>query len=240
MRDLRKLSYRVSYTRADGTSSPYGVASSYAASIKTKLTAIALDYYRIASADVQSMAMQGALLSASAYIESVLGLVLIPKDIAIDFTRFPVYDRSFEIPRGPLLITEDNPATLRYTQTQDVPYGVSTAFTVDDDASDENTVCRLMTDVYVPYFTIVSGQIWPVPLWSEPFPVRFSAQYGLFNPTVWAASTAEECYIAYAQPLTALLQLALHLYENRMPVNIGNIVSDIPKTLMAMIRSLKR
>ena len=239
IRELRKFDYKVSASRPDGTLSPFGISTSYATSIKTNLTAIAMDYYRIASADVQSMALQNALVTASLVIEAMTGMVLIPRDLVVDFTRFPVYDRTLEIPRGPLIITGGNPATLTYTTDVAAPYGSTVVYSISGDY-DANAICRLQQDRAYPYFSIISSQIWPVPLWSEPYPVRFSGTFGMFNPTAWAAGTPTDLVAQYSQPLSALLQLALHLYENRMPLNIGNIVTEIPMTLKMLVRSMKR
>lgn len=240
MRELRKLEYRVSYSRPDGTDSPFGILPAYATSIKAKLSSLMLDYYRIASADVQSTVMQGSLIGASLVVEELTGLVLFPRRVTVDFTRFPVYDRVLEIPRGPLMIDGGNTFSIKYTTDQLLPFANTAPYTIDGDTNTGDTICRLFQDKSFPYLAIISGQIWPVPLWAEPFPVRVVGTYGMFNPAVWAASTAEECYIQYAAPLTVLFQLALHLYENRMPVNIGNTVNDIPYTLKTLVRSLKR
>lgn len=237
-----KLTYIVSYGRPDAVNnSPYGFLSSFATSIQTKLTTLAREYYRIGSADVQSNIMLGKLCSAANVIEGATGITAFPKFAKVDFSMFPFMYSKLDLPVGPILLNDEDALaamTLKYTTESDNPLANSLGISIDDDAS-STSVVRLRHDGCFPSLTVRSGQTWPTPLYGEYYPVRFTANIGLFNPDFWSANTVDTIYATYGPMLDAIFMLGLHLYETRMPIT-DKTMSEIPYSMQMYIRGLGR
>ena len=234
------LRYVVSYSRPDSDEgvNPFGVTSAYAATFSAKLVEIFNGYIRLGSADVQSQTRQMAILSAANMIASITGLVLIPQNVKIEFTRFPVYNAHLKIPVGPVLRESGDTFTLAYTTDTDAPYANTVETSIEGDASTTSRA-RLFHDGWRPRLTLRSGQIWPVPLWSEEFPVRLTMKAGLYSPVYVAASTSDLIVQKYGLAMNVHMHLAAYCYEQRSPVLVGASIAEMPFTLKTMLMQLK-
>lgn len=237
----RELDYIIQYARPDSsTNSPYAVAAAYTSSIQAKIYALMLDYYRIVEADVtpQEAIIKGCILTAANVIESLVGVVVFPKAADIFFNRFPYYNYQLALPLGPLQYNGSN-ATLTYTLVPESAYANELKFSILGD-TDSAAECRLYHDGTIPQITLKSGQVWPVPLYSESYPVKVSGLFGVLNATFCGANTKEVVFNTYSQLLTTLFQVALHYFENRTPTVTGLSVAEVPYTLQLLINQLKR
>lgn len=122
--------------------------------------------------------------------------------------------RDLELPRGPLAASSPV-AWIKYTDENGTAQTLSSADYTVDTGRDPGCYGRVR---------LAPGADWPA-LGDYPGALRcqFTAGYGSATSDVPAAIKV------------ALKLFVAHLYQNRTPVNIGNIVNEIPLSLQALI-----
>lgn len=156
--------------------------------------------------------IEGYLNAAIEYLDGrgVLGQALISQTWRNDFGGF---DCRLRLSPGPV----SSVTTVTYYDGSNVQQTLSTS------------VYRLLTDELGPYIVTKPGQVWPSAYCREDaVSVTFVAGFGTLPSSVPAPVRA------------AILLLTAHLYENREPVNIGNITTDLPFSLAALISNYRR
>lgn len=176
------------------------------------------DHQRISHSD-EDARLTGLLQAARAYCENYLSMAFVTQTWRQTYDRFPNYcdttRNEMRIGRPPLV------------SVSSVTYTNSTGGTTTVASSDY----RVDADARPGRITPAYGATWPTGINQQSAAVNVTFIAG------FSSSTPEAVALTPAPIKQAILMMAGHLYENREAINVGNIVSEMPLGVAALLDS---
>lgn len=164
-------------------------------------------HLRITS-DEEDTELAGYIASAREYYEGQTGRALVTQSRTAAFDEFPVGGGAVTFGRVPLTSVD----AVKYLDGDLVERTLGGSAYYADMIGEPGSI------------SLRPGQSWP-------------ATATVSNAVRVEYTCGTEAASVSAVARQAILFLAAHFFENRVPVNVGNIVSEIPLTLQAMIWS---
>lgn len=177
-------------------------------------------HLRLLGNDADDEYLDNLIRTATEFVETKTLRTLIPTTYIMSIDQFPYNIATRNIPhdhkRGAIILPRNPVISLDL-------------FTYVDDEGNVNSITNAILDI-----NQIPARV--VPARNEVFP--FADYYGLSSVKLrFTAGYANGNYPYLARQ--AIMYMVSHFYELREPVNVGNIVTDVPMTIKTLLNRLK-